>query len=212
MIELYSGTPGSGKSLHVAKEISSRLRMSNRFVIGNFYINTKAVQKAKGHYIYCANYRLTPARLIKFSRRLSRHLGRRLKEGEILLVIDEAQLLFNAREWQNFSRTGWASFFQQHRHLGFDVILISQSDRMLDRQVRCLLEYEVIHRKVSNAGTFGLIVGLLFGGNIFIAVTKWYPIREKTESSFFIGTKKHFALYDSYNHFDTPGAAIELGK
>lgn len=212
MMELYSGTPGSGKSLHVAKVIASRLQKYDRFVIGNFFVDKKAVRKAKGQYIYCSNHRLTPERLILFSQRLSRHLGRRLKEGEILLVIDEAQLLFNSREWQNLAHSGWLSFFSQHRHYGFRIILIAQFDRMLDRQVRCLLEYEVVHRKVSNAGTLGFIVGLLFGGNVFCAVNKWYPIREKIDSSFFIGTKKHFQLYDSYNHFDAPGAGIELGK
>ena len=205
MIELYSGTPGSGKSLHTAKEIRTRLRMYKRFIIGNFYINTKAVKKRKGDYILVLNDRLTPDRLLQFSRKLSSHLGRRLKEGEILLIIDEAQLLFNAREWQNISRNGWLSFFSQHRHYGYDIILAAQFDRMLDRQVRCLLEYESIHRKVSRFGTLGLLVGLFTGGNLYIVVRKWYPVKERVESSVFIGTKKIFSIYDSYNHFDAPG-------
>lgn len=205
MINLYSGTPGSGKSLHTAKEIRSRLRHSKRFIIGNFYVNTRMIRKRKGDYILVLNDRLTPDRLLKFSRDLSRHLGRRLKEGEILLVIDEAQLLFNAREWQNLARNGWLSFFSQHRHYGYDIILAAQFDRMLDRQVRCLLEYESIHRKVSRFGTLGLLVGLFTGGNLYIVVRKWYPVKEKVESSVFIGTKKLFSIYDSYNHFDAPG-------
>ena len=148
MIELYSGTPGSGKSLHTAKEIRTRLRTFKRVIIGNFYVNTKAIRHCKGTYLFVMNDRLTPDRLLQFSRKLSRHLGRRLKEGEILLIIDEAQLLFNSREWQNISRQGWRSFFSQHRHYGYDIILAAQFDRMLDRQVRCLIEYEEIHRKV----------------------------------------------------------------
>ena len=212
MIELYSGTPGSGKSLHVAKVIFSRLKKFDRFVIGNFYINRDAVKGSKGFYIYCCNDRLKPDRLIKFSVSLSRHLGRRLKEGEILLVIDEAQLLFNSRNWQKLQYTGWLSFFSQHRHYGFNVILIAQHDRMIDRQVRALFEYEVIHRKVRNAGTLGFILSLFFGGHLFTAINRWYPIKEKIDSSFFVGTNKYFSFYDSYNHFDAPGTGIELGN
>ena len=135
----------------------------------------------------------------------SRHLGRRLKEGEILLLIDEAQLLFNSREWQNISRQGWLSFFSQHRHYGYDVILVAQFDRMLDRQVRCLIEYEEVHRKVSRFGYIGFFVGLFTGDNLYVAVKRWYPIKERVEGNLFVGSKKLFAIYDSYNHFDTPG-------
>ena len=60
MIELYSGTPGSGKSLHTAKEIRTRLRMHKRVIIGNFYVNTKAVSRRKGTYLFVMNDRLTP--------------------------------------------------------------------------------------------------------------------------------------------------------
>lgn len=205
MIELYSGTPGSGKSLHTAKEIRTRLKISKRVIIGNFYVETKTVRHCKGTYLFVTNDRLTPERLLRFSGKLSRHLGRRLKEGEILLIIDEAQLLFNSREWQNISRQGWLSFFSQHRHYGYDIILAAQFDRMLDRQVRCLIEYEHIHRKVSRFGYIGFFVGLFTHDNLYVAVKHWYPLRERVEGNFFFGSKKLFALYDSYGHFDTPG-------
>ena len=145
MISLYSGTPGSGKSVHAAKEIAIRLRRENAVVLGNFYFNTKAVKKGKGTYLYVPNHRLDPDRLLKFSRRLSRHLGRRLREGEVRIYIDEAQLLFNSREYASTSRRAWLSFFSQHRHYGFDIILMAQFDRMLDRQIRGLIEYEHVH-------------------------------------------------------------------
>ena len=203
MIKLYSGTPGSGKSLHTAKGIWDSLRMRKCVVIGNFYVNTKKIPKCKGTYLYVPNDRLTPDRLRHFSVRYAHYLGReRLKEGELLLLIDEAQLLFNSREWQNIGRLGWLSFFSQHRHYGYDVILMAQFDRMLDRQVRGLIEYETIHRKVSRAGKIGFVVGLLCGNQLYIAVEQWYPLKEKVGSNFFVGNKKLFDIYDSYNHFD----------
>ena len=35
------------------------------------------------------------------------------------------------------------------------MILIAQFDRMLDRQIRSVIEYEHIHRKVKNIGVWG---------------------------------------------------------
>lgn len=204
MIELYSGTPGSGKSLHTAKEIRSRLRMHKRVIIGNFHIDTKIIKRCKGTYIFVPNDRLRPERLLQFSRRLSGHLGRRLKEGEILLVIDEAQLLFNSREWQNMGRSGWLSFFSQHRHYGYDVILAAQFDRMLDRQIRSLIEYEHIHRKVNRFGYAGFFIGLFTGNNLYAAIKYWYPVKERVEANFFFGSRSLFAMYDSYGHFYAP--------
>lgn len=202
MIILYSGTPGSGKSLHTASEIRERLWNRHSYSIGNFFVDTKASKKFRGVYLYVQNHCLTPERLIKFSRRLSKHLGRRLKEGEIRVYIDEAQLLFNSRDWQTPQRKAWLSFFTQHRHFGFDIVLIAQFDRMLDRQVRSLLEYEYVHRKISNAGKIGAVLGFLTGGSLFIYIKRWYPIKEKVDSQFFFGNKRLYAIYDSYNHFE----------
>lgn len=203
MIELYSGTPGSGKSLHVAKIIRERLRMYNCVIIGNFYVNQNTVKKRKGTYIYVDNSRLEPERLVKFAIRYARHKGRRLKEDELYLFIDEAQLLFNSRDWQLIKTSGWVSFYSQHRKLGFYIGLIAQFDRMLDRQIRSLVENEIKHRKVSRAGLFGKILGFFTGDNLFIYIKIWYPMKQKVYSEFFLGTKKVYDLYDSYGLFQT---------
>lgn len=203
MIELYSGTPGSGKSLHVAKIIRERLRMYNCVIIGNFYVNQNTMKKRKGTYIYVDNSRLYPERLIKFAIRYARHKGRRLKEDELYLFIDEAQLLFNSRDWQLIKTSGWVSFYSQHRKLGFYIGLIAQFDRMLDRQIRSLVENEIKHRKVSRAGLFGKLLGFLTGDNLFIYIKIWYPMKQKVYSEFFLGTKKVYDLYDSYGLFQT---------
>ena len=55
------------------------------------------------------------------------------------------------------------------------MILISQSDRMLDRQIRALIETEVRHRKLNNYGFGGMFLTLLtFGRTWFIAIDYWY--------------------------------------
>lgn len=199
MIYLYSGTPGSGKSLHQAKDIYNWLRRG-KTCIANFDIDVSKIPKCKGNFIYLDNEYLRPETLIKFSKvYFSTH---QFKEGRLRVYIDECQLLFNAREWNITGRKEWLSFFTQHRKYGFDIYLIAQFDRMIDRQIRSLIEYEVIHRKASNFGTIGTLVSLFTGGNLFVAVTMWYPMKEKIESQWFRANKKFYSLYDTYNTFN----------
>lgn len=198
MIFLYSGTPGSGKSLHMAKDIRNDL-LFGRAVICNFEIAVSKIKKKRGQFTYIDNYHITPEYLINFSREYFE--THRFKEGAICLYLDEAQLLFNAREWQKNGRNEWLSFFTQHRKYGFDIVLVAQFDRMIDRQIRSLIEYEYKHRKCSNFGTFGAIMSLLSGGKLFVTVKVWYPLSEKVGSEFFRCRKRYYELYDTWLDF-----------
>ena len=92
--------------------------------------------------------------------------------------------------------------------MGFEVVLVAQFDRMLDRQIRSLIEYEWIHRKVSNFGIQGKIFSLLFGGKLFVAVKVWYPMKQKVGSEFFMYKKKFSDIYDTYALFSAPSENI----
>lgn len=206
MITLYSGTPGSGKSLHLASRLVHKMQFSKSPVVGNFHCDFSHIKHKKGNYIYLDNSKLTPSRLIGFSLKYQADIGRRVKEDEILLVIDECQILFNAREWgrKNSNRAEWCSFFTQHRKLGYEIVLIAQFDRMLDRQIRSLIEYEWVHRKVSNFGINGKLMSLLFFGKLFVTVKVWYPMKEKVGSEFFVARKKYYRIYDTFALFKSP--------
>lgn len=179
MIYLYSGTPGSGKSLHQAMDIYYWIR-NGKPCITNFPIDKYAIPSKHEPIHYCVeNDILCPEYLIKFSHIYYR--DHKFKEGGIRLYIDECQLLFNAREWNLKGRKEWLSFFTQHRKYGFDIYLVAQFDRMIDRQIRSLIEYEVIHRKVKNFGKWGMLFNACAGGNLFVAVKVWYPMKEKSD-------------------------------
>lgn len=198
MIELYSGTPGSGKSLDCAQIITDRLHTKGCVTIGNFPIEKKNVRgKIRGHFLYIDNEFLTVDRLVRFSLYYSTYLGRGLKEDEILIIIDEAQLLFGAREWNTPGRKEWLWFFEQHRKLGYHVILVAQFDRMLDRNVRGVLEYEHVHRKVSNVGKAGKLIKLFCFGDVFVSVRVWYSMKMRLDSNFFRVNKKLYSIYDT---------------
>ncbi|WP_367575495.1 zonular occludens toxin domain-containing protein [Lacrimispora amygdalina] len=111
--------------------------------------------------------------------------------------------MFNCRSWNDRSRQQWANFFTQHRKHGYNIILISQFDRLINRQIRSLTEYEYRHRKINNFGAVGFFLGLFsLGHPLFISVEYWYGVKKKCGTSFFYGRKKYYRMYDSYKLFD----------
>lgn len=197
-ISLYSGTPGSGKSLHATDTIVRRVRRGLP-VIANYPLIEDRLPRS-GLFTYRDNDGLTPDFLASYARFwFSSHP---FGEDRILLVIDECQLLFNSREWQDSRRKQWISFFSQHRKLGYSVILVAQFDKMVDRQMRSLIEYEYIHRKVSNFGLVGWIMSLFALGRAHVYVQRYYPLSQKIGSRWFVARKRIFDLYDSFGTFE----------
>ena len=210
MILFFSGTPGSGKSLHTASVLYWWIKAGHP-ASGNVDINLDYIPtRKKKEYLYKRNDQLTPDFLIRYAQDYAAQHGR-IKEDSILLVIDECQLVFNARDWNAKGRSQWLEFFTLHRHLGYRIILIAQFDRMIDRQVRSLIEYEYIHRKVSNFGIYGKIISLFSLGNLFVSVKIWYPMKEKVGSEFFRAKKVYYRLYDTYALFGDDARAAEDG-
>ncbi len=195
MIYFYSGTPGSGKSLHVAQDIYNKLFFKKEDVIANFDINKQIYNKKrkKGKFTYIPNNELTPEFFYQYAK--DHHvLG---KENQTLVVIDECQILFNPRTWNDKYRINWINFFTQHRKWGYNFILISQFDRLIDRQIRSLFETEYKHRKINN-----FKIGQFLPVSTFIAVEYWYGVREKIGSSIFIYKKKYGKMYDTFKNFE----------
>lgn len=194
MIYLYSGTPGSGKSLHCARDMYIRLRRSKYpNVIANFDIN-RSMLKKQSNFIYKDNSELTVDFLVNYA--INNHI--KGVENQTLVIVDECQVLWNSREWQNNSnRLDWIKFFTQHRKFGYNFICITQNDRMVDRQIRALFEYEVKHRKVNN-----FKIGRLFPLPLFCAINYWYGVNERLGCEFFIYRKKWSKFYDSYASWD----------
>ena len=201
MISLYSGTPGSGKSLHVAERIYLSLRYGRK-VICNFDIDQNQIKRKKGEFVYLDNCDITPETLMQIGNQHVKEHGRR--EDSLLLVIDECQILFNSREWQSGGRAKWLTFFTQHRKFNYEIILIAQFDGMIDKQIRSLIEYEIIHRKVSNFGVVGKCMSLVAAGKLFCAVRMWYPLKERLDCEFYRYRPKYANIYNTYGIFNDP--------
>ncbi len=206
-VTLYSGTPGSGKSLEMASDILFRLRVG-RAVVANFEIDTSLVKHPE-EFTYCPNDVLSPEWLEQFAAEY--FVTHDFKEGAIRLFIDECQIIFSNRDWNAKGRKEWIRFFTQHRKLGYDIVLVAQFDSMIDKQIRALIEYEVKHRKANNFGWFGAVCSVLALGNpVVVCVRNWYPMRERIEAHTIIGRQKYYKLYDTYKMFDTSDATAVL--
>lgn len=199
-IFLLTGTPGSGKSLHMAKNLYWHVKR-NRPVVCNFEINGEIFEDMSSFH-YIPNEELSPERLIDFAQDYWKTSGKPFKEGGIKLYWDEAQVLLNSRSWKKNEH--WIPFFTQHRKLGYDIYLVCQYHEMLDKQARSIVEYQVDHRKVNNVGLFGKFVTLFaLGRPVIVAVTSWYGQKMRISSEWMIGTKRDYSLYDTFKIFDT---------
>lgn len=201
-MSLYSGSPGSYKSYHATDDIIHWVGRGKN-VIANYPVNAakfyKGVRlKRCGKFVFKPNTELTIDYLLKFAK--ENHKPGKLK-AQTLIVIDEASIMFNARQFDRQDRMEWVNFFANHRHFNFDVILIAQNDRMLDRQIRGLLEYDIKHRALKNWNLAAAIASLVFRG-LFHCVEYWYPCNIKTATHLKRFNKRIANCYDTMALFN----------
>ncbi|MFR1882989.1 MAG: zonular occludens toxin domain-containing protein [Blautia sp.] len=210
MITLYSGTPGSGKSYHMSRDICLMYK-KGKIIFANFDIDVdylkKLYPKSKAQ-VFCVSNRdlKYPFGLIGFSNNYLVPDSRgRVKEKQIYLFIDECQINFDSRSWNEKGRTDWVRWLSEHRKYGYNIILTTQNEADIDKKIRGRIEYEIKHFKVNNFKVFGQILGLLCGGNLFIQRCQWYT-KSKTKNAkiathFLRGRKKYYRLFNTSKHF-----------
>lgn len=214
MINYYSGTPGSGKSLHVAQVIEDYLRCGKN-VIANFEFRDDLVKKKwlrdKGQFVYFPDAQIMdnthdPVNsLVGFDTNFhKKNKNGATFEDQTLLVFDEAGILFNSRDWQSKYRPRWLWFFAQHRKLGFNVIIISQAERQIDRQVRACFEYDYVHRRIGNYKKLGRFLEIITFSKLFSYTVHWYGVSGQDAKStpvFFRGRKRYYGMYNTAKMF-----------
>lgn len=227
-IELFTGFVGSGKSF-AATKIGCNIAdapAGKKYVVANFPVKPKKKLMAKiplikkyiknpeknMRWIYKDNDDLTVDYLVTES--LKR--GWNKKEGSALIIFDEASIPFNARSFQRNDRMEWIKFLTQSRKFGYDVIFITQDARMLDKQIRSLCEYEVVHKKLNNMFAFKWLS--LFRLTLFAGVSYWNGLNAKYtrgQLRLYFYSKKIADRYDTLRLFDVPhqeskGAKVEI--
>lgn len=215
VIHLYSGTPGSGKSLHVASTIRQWLRLKKR-VISTCDIDTRlcfmpkiiefVYELTRGKvFLYDKNdsranlftfidiHNITPKMLYEYAAKYHKE-G---KEKQTLVIFDECVSIFSPTVLTTTAWNEWERFFQYHRHIGFEVILIPQSSKLISRKVIEYCEFDIRHRAIKNSGFFGWVVSFLSGG-LFSAGTYWRGINKIQSKEWF---RFHYYLGKMYNSY-----------
>lgn len=213
MISVFSGTPGSGKSAHLARVVRHALnRREPRLVIANFPLAPDAPVRQRDTYIYVPNSKLDAGRVRETCALWWRTHD--FREDSIIFALDEVQMLFNSREWsqKGNKRMEWLELLSQSRKEGMQVILVAQNLMMIDNQFRMLVEYDVIHRKVGNYGVFGWLLALPFAGRLCVTNRVYVPLKEKLDSDWMVISKRDIRMYDSYARFEhRDGGGISQG-
>lgn len=206
-ITLLSGTPGSGKSLDAARlmmrDLSSR---NNTYVITNIPVRLEMIHvESRDRYCYLNSQLFNDASNIEdvIKKYWSCHSAKSRKdaEGRIKIYWDECQMQLNSRCWMTNQKKGWPRFFQIHRHYGVSMVLISQMQSMLDKQVRGCIEYDIVHRKIENAGLGGFILSKFFNGGLFLRCYIWNTTRKQFQQEFFVYKKKYGDFFDTFTLF-----------
>lgn len=182
-IYVYSGVPGSGKTYHAVRD----MRFNGAPVITN--INATTANTA-----VLPLSSITPELLTSYSHHY--FTTHKYRENALLLVIDEAQLLFNSRTWNDDSRFRWLEFLSQHRKFGYRIILVCQAIDMIDKQFRCLVEFDVRHKALSNVSLFFRAVATL-GFRLTCANTYYYGTDVRISRSFYPISRRTYRFYDT---------------
>ena len=221
-ILLYSGTVGSGKSLHTSCDIREHLR-DGKTVISTCNIDTSYcfmnklqelifdLSKGKIHlwqpderqknFYFVDILKITPEYLYEFAAR--HHVEG--KERQTYLYLDECVAIFsptcptmqNNKLWEE-----WQTFFRVSRQIGYEVILVPQSTRLIAKKVVDCCELDVRHYNYKYKGNLGFFVSLIFHG-IFVAATFWRgEKRECIEQHMYRYKRLYGAMYNSYTLFD----------
>lgn len=147
-LNVYFGVPGSGKTTYAAylareaQRESKVLRLCRRFPnrFTNWILNG---ENWKRPYPVWSNVPISGTLRINAKEDLGVNL---IQDGK--LIIDEAGVEFNNRNYKNFPQTA-IKFFKYHRHYGVSVDVFSQSFEDMDVTLRRLAQnFYVVRRSV----------------------------------------------------------------
>lgn len=147
MITLISGIPGSGKSLNAVSRYLLPALKANRRVVTNIsgldlllvsvYIDLDPQEVEKNLIIQD-----------EFSTEIIQEV---CKQND-LIIIDEAQLYWNSRDFKEQENKNVLAILQKHRHYGQDYVFLTQNIDQVDVGIRrlCAVHYRLV--KLSNVG------------------------------------------------------------
>lgn len=204
MLDIYTGAPGSGKSLDMARVILRKISAGRKVICNTEIVLPETLAKFQKNLFCIENKDITPQFLWEFAER--NHEPRR--ESQTTVIIDECQLKFCQLAMKNKDMALlWLELFSQHRKIGFDFLLITPDARSgIIKEIRNNFESEVAHLKLSNYPTkslFLMVILLIIQLSpieIFMRVIRWrgLPDKKYLVRHLFLYSPKYASIYDTY--------------
>lgn len=158
MIKLFFGLPGSGKTTLLVKfaydEKIKKKRSRYKYVYTNFECSVPGVININNNVI--GHYDLAP-------------------DGNALILIDEATLFADSRDFKNFDYDRLL-FFVLHRHFRTDVVIVTQYFDGVDLRIRRIIDRVYYLQK-------GLFTGFLYSFYYRIPFGILIPKKKDSEGS-----------------------------
>lgn len=193
-IQIITGTLGGGKTLHAVEKAVNHLRRG-----GHVYTNIEIIPKAVETWLAVQGLKFEPDRLHLIPNAGIKSFHENLERGQpdmrVYVIIDEAGLEFNSRDWKDLNRD-LLNFNVLVRKFDIYLIYIAQKPEMLDKQFRGLCQTQIDCRNLKHYkifGAFSLPIPLMFRVHYSLVWGK----RQHVRSEPIITPKWVYPLYNS---------------
>jgi Zonular occludens toxin (Zot). len=179
MIEIFQGRIGGGKTYNAVLRMAGHMRKGGH-VFTNIEVNWEGFkilcEKSFGFIAQDEQFHVLTTEQIPS---VHKHIASGSQGCAALVVVDEAQLFYNSRDWQKQDK-GLLTFLTQSRKVCVDMIFITQAATNIDKQFRVLCQYVWAFKDMKrfiDFLPFDLIMCLQFDidGRTLL---KWYFIRK----------------------------------
>jgi zona occludens toxin (predicted ATPase) len=147
-ISLISGLPGTGKTLSGIKRFLLPALKECRKV----YTNIDGIQLLKTA-LYLGAELQDLEKLLIHTEKFSTKLLIENIDANSLVIIDEAQVYWNNRDYASDENKKLLPFLQKHRHYGLDIVFLTQNIDQLDIGIRRLCQ---VHYRLNTLTNMGL--------------------------------------------------------
>jgi hypothetical protein len=187
---MHEGDPGSGKSYDSVCKIIDNLRLGRK-VYTNIDGLDDEVCRENIKCVSGLNDYDMKTRLIYLDESTCWDFWKRVDDGS-LIVLDEAHKYFGSREWTTDANKQFVIWLTEHRHRGFDIVMMSMDIDRIDKQARQCAAWTYRYRKLN---MFGKLLSNNYMVRAFIGDdSSGKPVQQMTRKF----NKKIFGCYKSF--------------
>jgi len=146
-VDLISGLPGTGKSLTGIKRFILPALKKGRKV----YTNIEGINLLRVS-LYLDMELHDVEKLLVYTEKFNTNMLINDVSPNSLVVIDEAQVYWNNRDYASEENKRLLPFLQKHRHYGLDIIFLTQNIDQLDIGIRRLCQVHYRLARLTNVG------------------------------------------------------------